>query len=472
MIRNVFLSLTTLVMVSGLAQAQNAGGQTDAKQISYNLTESTEFAAADTTWQSVGDAPTVANTSLFSEDFSQASSVMHSVSDCKGDCSSCRKSSGNCASGACGACRECGDKQRYLRRTWTRFDYLYWDVPGYYTPALVTTAPQGVLPTLPGATVQFGNGLVDDGYRSGGRVQSGIWFDDEQIAGVQFEFFGLGGASTNFNLASNSNPSLGIPFFNTNPGVNAEDAILVANFAGGVPTLTGDVSVVSSSNIYSAGFLLRHLLVKDRHTRVDFLGGYRYFKMDEGLSLSSSTTSQSATSGLAVGTVIDINDVFDTDNDFNGGEFGVNISRSRGCWSLDVLAKVALGSNRQTVRINGQTSVTVPNVAPVITNQGVFSQSSVPGYTGNIGQYDRSQFMAIPELGVTVGYQATKNIRTTFGYTFIYLSDVVRPGNQIDRNVNGTLFTPNFNGPQTPQLRWDSRDAFMYGFSFGAELTF
>ena len=63
---------------------------------------------------------------------------------------------------------------------------------------------------------------------------------------------------------------------------------------------------------------------------------------------------------------------------------------------------------------------------------GVYAQPS------NIGSYNRNELSAIPEVGVNVGCQLTAHLRALVGYSFLYIAEVVRPGDQIDRTVNLT----------------------------------
>ena len=54
----------------------------------------------------------------------------------------------------------------------------------------------------------------------------------------------------------------------------------------------------------------------------------------------------------------------------------------------------------------------------------------------NIGEFNRNVFSVVPEVGRNVGYQLTDHIRTFVGYNFLYWSNVIRPGDQIDRVID------------------------------------
>jgi hypothetical protein len=63
------------------------------------------------------------------------------------------------------------------------------------------------------------------------------------------------------------------------------------------------------------------------------------------------------------------------------------------------------------------------------------------------------------------------------GYTFLYWSQVVRPGNQIDTTVNTTQVPthPEFGpltGPAQPMVPFRTTDFWAQGISLGVEVTF
>jgi hypothetical protein len=58
----------------------------------------------------------------------------------------------------------------------------------------------------------------------------------------------------------------------------------------------------------------------------------------------------------------------------------------------------------------------------------------------NIGTYSRTQAAFIPEAVVNLGYRVTPWATVTVGYNFVYVSEMVRPGNQIDTVINTSNF--------------------------------
>ena len=78
-----------------------------------------------------------------------------------------------------------------------------------------------------------------------------------------------------------ANPILARPFFNFDPLVNAQDSQLVA-FPG---LVEGQIQIATSSDVNSAGLLLRRSWLRGGQGQVAVLGGYRYFRFRESLAI-------------------------------------------------------------------------------------------------------------------------------------------------------------------------------------------
>ena len=70
---------------------------------------------------------------------------------------------------------------------------------------------------------------------------------------------------------------------------------------------------------------------------------------------------------------------------------------------------------------------------------GLFAQSS------NIGSTTHGRFSVVPQVLGSLSYEINCHLKFSAGYNFIYWTDVERPGNQIDRNINPNL-APVFGG--------------------------
>ena len=196
-------------------------------------------------------------------------------------------------------------------------------------------------------------------------------------------------------------------------------------------------------------------------SRVDFLAGYRYGQLDEQLYIFEDSTS------LDMNNPGDFNirDAFVTHNEFHGGEAGVVWEWDRRRFTFELEGRIALGTVQQDVFINGNT---------VVSNGG-FSLSQTGGILAqrtNIGHYERNRFSVIPELSATIAFKVTERLRLTAGYTFVYWSQVVRPGDQIDLDLNPNLFPPEampFSGPLRPRFTWRESDFWAQGVSAGVD---
>jgi hypothetical protein len=133
---------------------------------------------------------------------------------------------------------------------------------------------------------------------------------------------------------------------------------------------------------------------------------------------------------------------------------------------------VALGVTDEDIDINGTTVIAPPGRPVVVANGGLLALPS------NIGRFDRNRFAVVPEVDLNVGYQITPYVRAFVGYTFLYWSNVARPGDQIDRVINpAQLPTTPVTGAQTfgparpaPLLR--DTDFWAQGINFGVEVRF
>src|SRR5204862_492234 len=75
------------------------------------------------------------------------------------------------------------------------------------------------------------------------------------------------------------------------------------------------------------------------------------------------------------------------------------------------------------------------------------AQGGLLALPSNIGRYSRDRFAVLPEASINLGYQVTPWLRATAGYTFLYCSNVVRPGDQVNLAVNPTQLPSNLTAP-------------------------
>jgi hypothetical protein len=376
-----------------------------------------------------------------------------------------------------------------LRGAWVNVDYLLWSVSGYDLPPLVTAAPNTEVPDLgnPNTAVLFGGNEVDDELRSGGRIRMGMWLDSHQSAGIEGHFFGFEEVRSHFNFEQTGPAalSLGRPFIEVAPnqpipGVNPGEAALLAAFVDpntGLVVSNGRADIDTSSNLYSAGILARAFVAEDSGVRVDALGGFRFLRFDEGLFIeSTSIAGPGAAFPIPIGFTRRVTDVFNTVNQFYGAEFGLNIERDFGeLLTIELIPKIALGDVYQRVDLEGSKSFEFPGLAPDIRPGGLLVQPSNTGTPLARNSFDRDEFAVLPEVNINAGVQLTRQVRATAGWSVLYLSNVVRPGQQINRRVNGNQLVDNpipAGQEIAPLLNFNDTDVWLYGLNFGVEAVY
>ncbi|MEM8733665.1 MAG: BBP7 family outer membrane beta-barrel protein [Planctomycetota bacterium] len=356
-----------------------------------------------------------------------------------------------------------GSGRKNSGKMWATGEFLLWFTNGSSSPALVTTSAQGVLPTLgsTGVNTAFGgNNGIDQGIIPGFRAEAGMWLDDCQKFGVSGRVLGFDD-NEDYSLASDGSTSIGIPFFNANSGVLAEDAYLVAfTTAANAPVSTGNVYARSDLDLIGAEGSMRMLLAGTGSNRVDFLAGYTYTRIKSSLTLNTTSTNLFTGDLIQDGTVFDTNDLFETSNEFHGAHLGVLSNVTRKGLTLSTLAKVSFGNMRQNGSISGFTTESFGGASST-TAGGVFSQPS------NIGTFTTTDnFAFIPELGIKLGYDVNQNLRATLGYTFMYYSSVALAGDQIDRTVDLT------GGVARPSANFIDSSLWTQGIDFGMTYSF
>ena len=330
--------------------------------------------------------------------------------------------------------RECG--------WWLRGDALIGWIQGNPVPPLVTTG------VLPGAKILFGDDRIDDAARGGVRLTLGHWLDDCREWGVEAHYAYLGDASGGgFFVDSTAEPILARPFLDAGLGVQKAQLLAYPGF------LKGQISVDTLSEVHSAGVLLRHTWLRDYQGELALVGGYRYFRLRERLAVTERFEVLPDNFPFVAGTTVESQDSFAVQNDFHGGEIGLAGELERGRWSLDIVTKLGLGGVLQQLDITGATLV---NGFP--QGQGLLAQAS------NIGHHTDTRFAFLPELGVNASYCLTQSLSLRAGYSLLYLSDVLRSGQQIDASI-GT----DAGGTLHPQANLEHTSLWVQGINLGLE---
>jgi hypothetical protein len=355
---------------------------------------------------------------------------------------------------------------------YARAEYLYWTLRDANVPVLLVAGPAGTVDTsdgnLNGTTPVVGGGSLGNQWRSGFRINTGMWANACQNWGIDGSYFFLAEETNSVTVASNGNPELGRPYFDpvgtpipplAGPGTYAE----VVARAG----IAGVFNVSTSNQLWGADLNVRKGLLIGCRWRLDALAGGRYLEFEEDLIINEN--SSGVIGGVPVTGIL--NDSFEVENKFFGGQLGLIGEINRGPWSLDWFAKVGLGNTEQTVNTSGAQTLFVNGAPAAAAASGLLAQAT------NSGSFSRDVFSVVPEFGVNVGWQATPHLKLYCGYNFLYWSNVLRVGDQIDTTLN----VPSRNGPlllqrqpanpARPAVLFRDTDLWAQGVNVGLQFT-
>jgi hypothetical protein len=361
-----------------------------------------------------------------------------------------------------GLCPDLGD-------FWLSADYLHWGMKGGRLPALVTTSPPNSrgIPDLPGTVILLGNTDINRGAFSGGRFAGGVWLDDDQICGLEGSYFFLAERSSGFSAASSAAagaPTLGRPFFNVLS--NMQDAQLLA-----IPgQQAANLAVSLSTSLQGAEATGVVGAWSSDHARLEVLIGFRYLELDDKLGIAQQIVFL-PNAPVNAGSVITQADEFDVRSRYYAGQLGLRAESCSNGWLLGLAGKLAVGGNEEIASIAGASRFAPAVGPPLVSSGGVLALPS------NSGRFVHGRFAVVPEVDVRVGYQLGRHVRLFAGYTFLYWSEVLRAGDQIDTSLNATqvpVVRPAgpLVGPARPAFTFHGTDLWAQGGTFGLEVRY
>ncbi|RCS42134.1 hypothetical protein DTL42_20095 [Bremerella cremea] len=348
---------------------------------------------------------------------------------------------------------DCGDGCSLPPRAYGSFEgMMVWRKGGNYPPILTTSAnaDRGILGN-PSTQIIWGDGNEHGNPTVGGRLTLGLWLDDYQNWSVGGRFMALEDQSLGYTATSAQFPVLAYPFFDLN--ANLQNSILVAlpgTGSGAANNTT--VNLVNRNTFYMGdAFLTKHIYTNNGN-RWDFVGGYTYFKMEDGFHNDATFTVQDAGGGTySQGDVVQYSDRFDANNEFHGGHVGLMAEFQDGPFSWRAMGKLALGNSHQEATVSGLTTV-----------NGSFSQDEgVYALASNSGSFSRNKFVYVPEINIDMIYAYNCNLDLKLGATFIYFNDIVTGGALVNNNIN-----PN---GSAPVFQFNEQEYWILGMTAGVE---
>lgn len=364
---------------------------------------------------------------------------------------------------------------------WVNTEYFLWKIRSDRSPIpLITTGATATIGILgqPTTVALAGDERFEHDAFSGFRITAGAWMDPNYRIGLE----GVGFTTERRQLSTfvASDP-LGIPTF-ARPFFDANTQS-PASLPVSIPVeRSGSAAVVNDSQ--SFGFE-GNLLVNLFRGRPDckwsltfnLLGGFRYFNLTESLNIATNSNVfdgafQNFDGFLIAGPLtLFTEDNFFVRNQFYGGQLGFQSTLRNGRWAFLLNSKIALGVMHQELENYGVSAISGLTAVPARLPGGILVQST------NLGQFNQDSFSVIPEIQAGVGYYLTQNIYVFAAYNFIYVSDVVRPGNQIDPVVNPALVPTSLTygtgvGPNRPSALLAETDFWLQGINFGINIRF
>jgi hypothetical protein len=292
------------------------------------------------------------------------------------------------------------------------------------------TPPLAVLGRNPAAALLGGDNTTFDG-QNGIRATVGMWLGCDRKIGIEASGFLVERGESTQAFAGDGavgSPTITRPFLNLNGPVPT-----VGQFIVTAPGIPGSISERQTSEIWGAEVNGVLNWQQDCHRTTDLLAGFVYTDLHETLGVRSSTTTPN------VGSTI-IDDAIGTRNQFYAPQVGTRTSWCYGQFSLTMIGMLAMGVNHETIDRLGNT--TTLNAAGAVINNtpsGFLVQAS------NRGHVSTDHFCVGAPSRITLDYHFTDNLAAYIGYDFIYLTTVVRPGNQVDptfQTVGNTVVRP------------------------------
>jgi hypothetical protein len=322
-------------------------------------------------------------------------------------------------------------------KAWLGVEYLVYWTKNAPTGTLATTGPAAGFAVLgaAGTSVAFGDNEFDFREQHGLRLHGGFWVTDS-IA-VEGSVFYLPSKDQSLGpVVGAPGTTLARPFFDSN--LRAQNVRLLSR--PGV--FTGQISADASLGLWGAeiGGVLR-AIDNGKRVTIDGMLGFKHVSLEESLTINDSATALAGGVanfngvGYRTGATTLAQDYFSTENRIYGVMLGSRFNLHLDAFTLSLTSKVTLGVNEQTVKADGSTHLTGPFPAATKVGGGLYAVGP------NVGKFSRSEFAYVPELNLNLTAQLTPHLTLSLGYNFLYIGEVVRPGDQLTSPIN-PVFVP------------------------------
>jgi hypothetical protein len=260
--------------------------------------------------------------------------------------------------------------------------------------------------------------LPDNNPHNGARLTIGTWVNPSRTLALEVGGFWLDDRATTTTVVQGANPNaVNLPFF---LGIDNHTSSLRLSTQLWGAEVNGRCKACEKCGTWCKGY-------------VDFLAGFRYVNLSEGLVLTNSTLF-SVAPVLFSGAQVDSIDSAVTHNNFYAPQVGVDAGVDIGRFNVSVYTKVALGINQETVNLTGLAVVTAPPLplGNLTAPGGLLVQSP--------GRFNQQVFSYLPEAGINFSFKVCDFCLVGAGYTFFYFGNVVRPSDHLPASTTGNQF--------------------------------
>jgi hypothetical protein len=362
-------------------------------------------------------------------------------------------------------------------------------------PPVISQPVTTVLPVSIINNAVFGNGSADFSTQHGGRLALGFWCDPEETWGLEARAELVEKGNNHFGVVTGVSPNSLV----INTGVSQTTTFVVTSAGGATTTFSTSMPVVlvrqtqssvvglATNEFESAELNARGVFLRYGCTDIGGLVGLRYlmYKDEIGVIANSRLFLPPGATDMNLNLPAPSRDVtFNTvdniriRNNFFGAQAGLDLDVKFGSFFLDVRGTLALGDMHQTAEILGNTQIinNDPAVATHPTPATVSSAGGLLSSPADNGLQHRDRFSYVPEVNAKLGCQLTSWFRAWVGYDGLLLGHVARSA---DSTVTNTLTSTVSVGTNSttatiaqPAFRFQDRDVWVQGLTFGCELRY
>lgn len=320
-------------------------------------------------------------------------------------------------------------------KTWLVAEWLIGRTRGPTVSPIVTTGPASAT-VLAGAVGQpatvplFGGRRVLTDWRSGLRLEAGVWLDGGHETGLSGRFYSLFSESEQFAVRPAGGAVVNVPHFIPVGGAAVQIPVFV-----GFPGLTAGTAQTLARTSFSGGDVnFRRLIDRGVTYRVELLAGYRQLYLGDELGASFAVVPVGV-AGLVLPRLTGA-DALRSRNDFFGPQLGLYASTGWDRVTLEGHAALALGATASDLSFartrtgagNPTTTaalLTAVGVQPLAAAALSAATAQFPIAAVNTAS-SVTYFGLVGEGGVRVSWRATDHVRLTTGYSFLYWNNVRR----------------------------------------------